>query len=57
MSSISPLRELRRGVIVIHPFGPYHEAQFLEDPVEIEQLIADGESWRVTDAVLLAAEP
>ncbi len=51
----SQLPEPRRGVIVIHPFGRYREAQFLEDPAEIEQLIADGESWRVTDAVLLGA--
>ena len=47
------LPEPRRGVIVVHPFGRYREAQFVEDPAEIEQLIADGESWRVTDAVLL----
>ena len=51
----SQLPEPRRGVIVIHPFGRYREAQFLEDPAEIEQLIADGESWRVTDAVLVGA--
>ncbi len=48
--------EPRHGVIVIHPFGRYCEAQFLEDPGEIEQLIADGESWRVTDAVLLGTD-
>ena len=51
----SRLPEPRLGVIVVHPFGPYREAQFLDDPGEIERLIADGESWRVTDAVLLDA--
>ena len=54
MTSQSP--EPRHGVIVIHPFGRYREAQFLDDPAEIEQLIADGESWRIADAVLLGAE-
>ena len=49
----SQMSESRCGVIVIHPFGRYREAQFLDDPAEIEQLIADGESWRVTDAVLI----
>ena len=42
---------------MIHPFGAYREAQFLEDPVEIERLVAEGESWRFTEAVMLAAEP
>ena len=51
----SQLPEPRRGVIVIHPFGDYREAQFLDDPAEIEQLIADGESWRVADATLVGA--
>ena len=55
MSSPCQPREPRRGVIVIHPFGRYREAQFVEDPVEIDRLIADGESWRITDAVLIDA--
>jgi len=45
--------EQRRGVIVIHPFGPYQEAQFLDDPALIESLVGAGESWRLADAVLL----
>ncbi|NPD65966.1 hypothetical protein HN018_14225 [Lichenicola cladoniae] len=45
--------EPRRGVIVMHAFGPYQEGQFLEDPVLIDKLVADGESWRINEAVLL----
>lgn len=44
----------RHGVIVRHPFGAYQEAQFLDDPAEIEQLIQDGGAWRIVDAVLIA---
>ena len=43
----------RHGVIVQYPFGPYHEAQFLDDPAEIEALAQAGEAWRVVDAVLI----
>lgn len=46
-------RRMRRGVIVLYPFGPFAEAQFLDDPVIIDRLVADGQSWRITDAVLL----
>ena len=35
------------GVIVVHPFGKYREADFLDDPEVIDALIADGEGWRV----------
>lgn len=49
----SPRCRSRRGVIVIYPFGPFSEAQFLDDPVVIDRLVADGQSWRITDAVLL----
>jgi hypothetical protein len=45
--------EPRHGVIVMHAFGPYQEGQFLEDPVLIDKLVADGESWRINEAVLL----
>jgi len=45
--------EPRHGVIVIHPFGPYQEAQFLDDPALIESLVDAGESWRLADAMLL----
>ena len=47
-------REPRLGVIVMHAFGPYKEGQFLEDPVLIDELVADGQSWRINEAVLLA---
>lgn len=53
----SSVREPRRGVIVVYAFGPFREAQFLDDPVLIDKLIADGESWRITDAILLAPDP
>ena len=46
-----------RGVIVVHAFGQYREAQFLDDPVVIDTLIAAGHSWRMMDAVLLATDP
>jgi hypothetical protein len=52
MTCFTPPHE-RRGVIVQYPFGPYHEAQFLDDPAEIEALTLSGDAWRVTDAVLL----
>ncbi len=54
MPQSPPCRDVRRGVIVIHAFGQYREAQFLDDPVVIDSLIADGHSWRIADAVLLA---
>ncbi len=41
------------GVIVVYPFSTYHEAEFLDDPVVIDRLIASGEGWRITDAVRL----
>lgn len=53
MPPSNPVREPRRGVIVMHPFGSFKEAEFLEDPVLIDRLIADGQSWRFTDAVML----
>jgi hypothetical protein len=43
----------RRGVIVVYPFGIYREAQFLDDPAEIDRLILNGGAWRVVDAVLI----
>ena len=52
-----PAREPRLGVIVVHPFGPFREAQFLDDPVLIDRLVAEGQSWRFNDAVLLPPEP
>ena len=52
-TSKSP-REPRVGVIVMHAFGPYKEGQFLEDPVLIDELVADGQSWRINEAVLLS---
>jgi hypothetical protein len=45
------------GVIVVHPFGKYREADFLDDPEVIDALIADGEGWRFTDAVWLNDAP
>ena len=45
------------GVIVVHAFGPYREADFLDDPEEIDSLIACGEGWRITDAVRLDIAP
>ncbi len=57
MSQSPPCRDARHGVIVIHAFGKYREAQFLEDPVLIDTLIAEGHSWRIADAVLLAKDP
>ncbi len=45
------------GVIVVHAFGRYREADFLDDPEEIDSLIASGEGWRVTDAVRLDLAP
>ena len=47
----------RHGVIVVHAFGPYREADFLDDPWEIHSLIASGEGWRITDAVRLDLAP
>jgi hypothetical protein len=45
------------GVIVIHAFGGYREGDFLDDPEVIDALIADGQGWRITDAVWLNEEP
>ena len=41
------------GVIIVHPFGMYREADFIDDPKVIDRLIASGEGWRITDAVRL----
>ena len=57
MPQSPPCRDARRGVIVIHAFGPYREAQFLDDPAVIDSLIAAGHSWRIADAVMLADDP
>nr|WP_321983365.1 hypothetical protein [uncultured Lichenicoccus sp.] len=43
----------QHGVIVVYAFGNYHEADFVDDPQEIEQLVSDGQGWRVVDAVRL----
>ena len=45
------------GVIVVHAFGSYREADFLDDPREIHSLIVSGEGWRITDAVRLNIAP
>ncbi len=45
------------GVIVLHAFGRYREADFLDDPEEIDTLIASGEGWRIIDAVRLDLAP
>ena len=47
----------QRGVIVMHAFGNYLEADFLDDPEVIDQLFADGQGWRVTDAIRLDGVP
>lgn len=47
----------RHGVIVMHAFGIYREADFLDDPEVIERLIASGEGWRFTDAIWLCGTP
>jgi len=47
----------QHGVIVMHAFGIYREAGFLDDPEVIETLIASGEGWRITDAVRLDGVP
>ena len=57
MPQSPPCRDNRRGVIVIHAFGPYREAQFLDDPAVIDSLVAEGHSWRITDAVMLEDDP
>lgn len=57
MPTRPPAREPRHGVIIVHPFGSFHEAQFLDDPVLIERLVADGHSWRFNEAVMLSTEP
>lgn len=57
MPICKPGHEPRYGVIVVHPFGPFKEAQFLDDPVLIDRLMADGQSWRITEAVMLALDP
>lgn len=41
------------GVIVLYPFGPYREADFLDDPEEIERVVMSGNGWRLADAVRL----
>lgn len=43
----------QHGVIIVHAFGHYREADFVDDPQEIEELIADGHGWRFVDAVRL----
>jgi hypothetical protein len=47
----------QHGVIVVHAFGIYCEADFLDDPEVIESLVAKGEGWRLADAVRLSALP
>ncbi len=47
----------QHGVIVMHAFGSYLEADFLDDPEVIDKLITDGEGWRVTDAIRLDGVP
>ncbi len=47
----------QHGVIVVHAFGNYREAEFLDDPEVIERLVASGEGWRVTDAIRLCGIP
>lgn len=54
MTRLDTPSEPRHGVIVVYAFGPYQEGQFLDDPVLIEKLVADGQSWRINEAVLLA---
>jgi hypothetical protein len=55
---MSPARspDGRHGVIVLHAFGRFEEGDFLEDPRLIDELVADGHSWRLRDAVLLDQE-
>ena len=55
----SPIRspDGQHGVIVVHAFGIYREADFLDDPEVIDTLVANGEGWRVTDAVWLSGIP
>ena len=45
------------GVIVMHAFGRFREADFLDDPELIDRLVANGEGWRFMDAVRLDAAP
>ena len=45
------------GVIVMHAFDIYLEADFLDDPEVIDRLIASGDGWRVTDAIRLDSVP
>ena len=47
----------QHGVIVMHAFGNYLEADFLDDPEVIDRLVADGDGWRVTDAIRLDGVP
>ncbi len=47
----------QHGVIVLHAFGGYREAEFLDDPEVIERLVANGEGWRVMDAIQLDDVP
>lgn len=45
------------GVIVVHAFGGYLEAEFLDDPEVIDTLVANGNGWRITDAIRLDGVP
>ena len=45
------------GVIVVHAFGNYREADFLDDPEVIDALYDSGDGWRVTNAVWLPDAP
>jgi hypothetical protein len=47
----------QHGVIVVHAFGRYREADFLDDPELIDRLVASGEGWRITDAIRLDGAP
>ena len=55
----SPIRspDGLHGVIVVHAFGIYREADFLDDPELIDRLVARGEGWRFMDAVRIDAIP
>ncbi len=45
------------GVIVMHAFGKFREAEFLDDWELIDRLVANGDGWRITDAVRLDTIP
>ena len=55
----SPIRcpDGLHGVIVVHAFDIYREADFLDDPELIDRLVARGEGWRFNDAVRLDEVP